>query len=391
MWSSLSSGYLRPILAGVNSKDAYSTWLEIDRGAIVDNIGQLLELTGVRVMAVVKANGYGHGIAEVARVAVSAGATYCGIARVEEAFELRRAGIEAPVMVLGYTPDDCLVEAVGQNVTLTLFHPEQVGVLSAAAGVAGRPARVHVKVDTGMSRLGAPPALAFEILRRLTAAPGVEVEGIFTHFARADEPDEPTTEIQERRFLDVLAEAEAAGLRPPLAHTANSAATLTRPSTHLDMVRIGVALYGLAPLSGSPLPAGFRPALTWKARLTHIQKCQPNTGVSYGHVYRTRGEETIGVVSVGYADGYRRMDGNQVLIHGRRVPVVGRVCMDQIMVRLDDVPHAKVGDEVVLIGSQDAEHISAEEVAVRWGTINYEVTSGITSRVPRVYLDRQQP
>ena len=373
------------------SKDAYSNWLDIDRGAIVGNASQLLELTGVRVMAVVKANGYGHGITEVARVAVSAGATYCGIARVEEAFDLQQAGIEAPIMVLGYTPDDCLVDAVRQNITLTLFHLEQVGVLSAAAGVAGRPARVHVKVDTGMSRLGVPPALAFELLRRLTEAPGVEVEGIFTHFARADEPDEPTTEIQERRFLDVLAEAEAAGLRPPLAHTANSAATLTRPSTHLDMVRIGVALYGLAPLSGTPLPEGFRPALTWKARLTHIQRCQPNTGVSYGHVYRTCGEETIGVVSVGYADGYRRMDGNQVLIHGRRVPVVGRVCMDQIMVRLDDVPHAKVGDEVVLIGSQDAERISAEEVAVRWGTINYEVTSGITSRVPRVYLDRQQP
>ena len=373
------------------SKDAYSNWLDIDRGAIVDNASQLLELTGVRLMAVVKANGYGHGITEVARVAVSAGATYCGIARVEEAFDLQQAGIEAPIMVLGYTPDDCLVDAVRQNITLTLFHLEQVGVLSAAAGVAGRPARVHVKVDTGMSRLGVPPALAFKLLRRLTEAPGVEVEGIFTHFARADEPDEPTTEIQERRFLDVLAEAESARLRPPLAHAANSAATLTRPSTHLDMVRIGVALYGLAPLSGTPLPEGFRPALTWNARLTHIQKCRPNTGVSYGHVYRTRGEETIGVVSVGYADGYRRMDGNQVLIHGRRVPVVGRVCMDQIMVRVDDVPHAKVGDEVVLIGSQDAEHISAEEVAARWGTINYEVTSGITSRVPRVYLDRQQP
>jgi len=263
------------------SKDAYSNWLDIDRGAIVDNASQLLELTGVRLMAVVKANGYGHGITEVARVAVSAGATYCGIARVEEAFDLQQAGIEAPIMVLGYTPDDCLVDAVRQNITLTLFHLEQVGVLSAAAGVAGRPARVHVKVDTGMSRLGAPPALAFELLRRLTEAPGVEVEGIFTHFARADEPDEPTTEIQERRFHDVLAEAESARLRPPLAHAANSAATLTRPSTHLDMVRIGVALYGLAPLSGTPLPEGFRPALTWNARLTHIQKCRPNTGVSY--------------------------------------------------------------------------------------------------------------
>ena len=367
----------------------YSTWVEVDAKVIEDNVRYFVENTGSQVMAVVKANGYGHGITEAARVAVSAGATYCGIARVEEAVDLQQAGIEAPIMVLGYTPDDCLVDAVRHNITLTIFHLEQVEILSAAAGCAGRPARVHVKVDTGMSRLGVTPALAFELIHRLTEAPGVEVEGIFTHFARADEPDELATEIQERRFLEVLAEAEAAGLRPPLAHAANSAATLTRPSTHFDMVRIGVGIYGLAPLSGTPLPEGLRPALTWKARLTHIQKCRPNTGVSYGHVYRTRGEETIGVVSVGYADGYRRMDGNQVLIHGRQIPVVGRVCMDQIMVRLDDVPHAKVGDEVVLIGSQDAEHISAEEVAARWGTINYEVTSGITSRVPRFYLKMQ--
>jgi len=369
----------------MNSKDAYSNWLEIDQGAIIDNIGQMLELTGVRLMAVVKANGYGHGIAEVVRVAESAGATYCGVARVEEAFELRRAGIEAPIMVLGCTPDDCLVDAVGQNIALTLFHSEQVNVLSAAAGVAGRPARVHVKVDTGMSRLGAPPALAFELLRRLTEAPGVEVEGIFTHFARADEPDEPTTAVQERRFLDLLAEVEVVGLRPPLAHAANSAATLTRPGTHLDMVRIGIALYGMAPSPGTPLPTGFRPALTWKARLTHIQKYPPNSGVSYGHVYKTRGEETIGVVPVGYGDGYRRVEGNQVLVHGQRVPVVGRVCMDQLMVQLDDVPQAQVGEEVVLIGSQGDEQISAEEIAVRWGTINYEVTCGLGARVPRVY------
>lgn len=367
-------------------REGNSNWLEIDRGAIVENARHLLKLTGVRLMAVVKANGYGHGITEVVRVAVSAGATYCGVARVEEAFELRRAGVEAPIHVLGYTPDEKLADAIGRNVTLTIFHPEQVENLLAAANAAGRPALVHVKVDTGMSRLGAQPAIAYQLLGRLTEAPAIEVEGIFTHFARADETDDPTTALQERRFLDLLAEIEAADLRPPLVHAANSAAALTRPSTHLDMVRIGIALYGLDPSNKLPLPEGFKPALAWKAHLTHVQEYPADTGVSYGHVYRTRGEERIGVVPVGYGDGYRREEGNAVLIHGQRVPVVGRVCMDQLMVQLDHVPQAKVGDEVVLLGYQRDEHIRAEEIAERWETINYEVVCGLGARVPRVYI-----
>jgi alanine racemase len=375
------------ILAFVNSREGNSNWLEIDRGAIIENASHLLKLTGVRLMAVVKANGYGHGITEVVRVAISTGATYCGVARVEEAFELRRAGIEAPILVLGYTPDEQLADAIGRNVTLTIFHPEQVEALFAAARVVGRPALVHVKVDTGMSRLGAQPAIAYKLMGQLTEAPAVEVEGVFTHFARADEPDDPTTVLQERRFLDLLAEIEAAGLRPPLVHAANSAAALTRSSTHLDMVRIGIALYGLDPSTRVPLPEGFQPALAWKAHLTHVQEYPSGTGVSYGHVYKTRGEERVGVVPVGYGDGYRRMEGNAVLIHGQRVPVVGRVCMDQLMVQLDTVPEAKVGDEVVLLGDQGDEYIRAEEIAERWETINYEVVCGLGARVPRVYID----
>jgi alanine racemase len=386
LYQPLSSSRLGLILASVNPREGNSNWLEIDGGAIVENVDHLLKLTGVRLMAVVKANGYGHGITEVVRIATSAGATYCGVARVEEAFELRRAGIEAPILVLGYTPDQHLADAIGRNVTLTIFHPEQVETLTTAASAAGRPALVHVKVDTGMSRLGAQPAIAYQLLGRLTEAPEVEVEGIFTHFARADEPDDPTTSLQERRFLDLLAEVEAAGLRPPLVHAANSAAALTRPSTHFDMVRIGIALYGLEPSTKVPLPQGFQPALAWKAHLTHVQNYPVGTGVSYGHIYKTRGEERIGVVPVGYGDGYRRVDGNAVLIHGQRVPVVGRVCMDQLMVQLDGVPQAKVGDEAVLLGYQGEEHIRAEEIASHWGTINYEMVCGLGARVPRVYI-----
>ncbi len=337
-------------------------------------------------MAVVKANGYGHGMIQIARTAVSVGAAYCGVARVEEAFELRRAGIKVPILIFGHTSSEDIAHAVREDIRLTIFHPEQLEAISGAVRVTDRPARVHVNVDTGMSRLGISPESALDVLQRLTEAPDVEVEGIYTHFARADEPEEPLTDEQEQVFRKMLDEIDRAGLRPPIVHTANSAATLTRHNSQFNMVRVGIAMYGLEPSVKVPLPEGFRPALTWKSYLIQVRTFPPGRGISYGHVYKTQTGEKIGVVPVGYGDGYRRLDGNQVLIHGRSVPVVGRVCMDLVMVKLDDVPQAKVGDEVVLIGEQGDSRISAEEIATRWGTINYEVTCGITSRVPRIYV-----
>jgi alanine racemase len=365
--------------------NGYSNWLEIDRQVIIGNIECINQWTGVPMMAVVKANGYGHGLTEVVRTAVEAGVRYCGVARVEEAFELRRAGIDIPVLVLGYTPDERFGEAFAQDISLTFFQPQQLDVLAAAAREAPRPAKIHLKVDTGMSRLGAPPELAYDMLQRLSEIENVEVEGIFTHFARADERYAPTTEWQLRKFTDLLAEIESAGLRPPIAHTANSAAALTRPGANFDMVRVGIALYGLAPSAEVELLEGMHPALSWHARLSHIYVYPPGSGISYGHIYTTQENERIGVVPVGYGDGYRREEGNIVLIHGRRVPVVGRVCMDQLMVRLDELPEAEIGDEVVLIGEQGAERIAAEELASRWNTFNYEVVCGLSARVPRHY------
>ncbi len=369
----------------------YSNWLEIDRAAIAGNVRRMAEVTGVKVMAVIKANGYGHGLVEVARTAVAAGAAYCGVARLDEALELREAGVRAPILVLGHTPEERLGEAVAHDVSLTVYHARHVRALREALRRADRPARVHLKVDTGMSRLGAPPEEALPLMKELAGTPGVALEGLFTHFARADEPEDPTTAEQERLFREVLAEAEAVGLRPPLVHAANSAAALTRPESRFDMVRAGIALYGLAPSEQVPLPEGFRPALTWKARLTSVRDLPPGTGVSYGHVYRTRGWERIGVVPVGYGDGYRRVEGNFALVRGRRVPVVGRVCMDQVMVRLDEVPEAQVGDEVVLIGAQGEATITAEEVARIWRTVHYEVTCGLSARVRRLYHGHVEP
>jgi alanine racemase len=373
------------ILVSMLSHPGNSNWLEVDRGAIINNLRRMQGLTSVRVMAVVKANGYGHGITQIARVVADAGAFSCGVARIDEALELRRGGVEIPIQVLGYTSSDRFVEAIGNDVTLTIFHPEQAKIIGAAAAQAGRIATVHIKVDTGMSRLGATPEVAFELVRQLSTEDDVFLEGIFTHYACADEPHLPVTEQQEKQFLDLLAELHTAGIRPEIAHAANSAAALTRPSSHFDMVRIGIALYGMNPSPEVLLPGTFKPTLTWKAQLSSIFTLPPGRGVSYGHSYVTKEFERIGVVPVGYGDGYRRVPGNEVLIGGKRTPVVGKVCMDQLMVHLGELPEAAIGDEVVLLGTQGEEEITASELAQKWGTINYEMTCGLSARVPRFY------
>jgi alanine racemase len=373
------------ILGIMISHPGNSNWLEIDRSAIINNLQCFQDLTSAQVMAVVKANGYGLGITEVAKVVSTAGADYCGVARVDEALELRRAGVTLPIQILGYTHNDRFLEAIGKDITLTIFHPEQVDIVRSAAAQAGRTAKVHVKVDTGMSRLGATPEMAFEIVKRFYKKPGVSLEGIFTHYACADELDNPLTGLQEKLFLDLVSEIQSSGIQIPIVHAANSAATLTRPSSHLDMVRVGIALYGMKPSNDLSLPSNFKPTLTWKAQISSILHLPPGRGISYGHAYVTKGHETIGVVPVGYGDGYRRVLGNQVLIRGVRAPVVGKVCMDQIMVQLDDIPGASHGDEVVLLGKQGNEMINAGELAERWGTINYEVTCELSARVPRFY------
>jgi alanine racemase len=335
-------------------------------------------------MAVVKANGYGHGIVEMAKAAAKAGSSYCGVARIDEAIELRRAGVKSPILVLGHTPSDRFRDAAERDISITLFQPEQVEHLPV---LPGKKIAVHVKVDTGMSRLGAPPSVAYDLVHQLRARQGIFVEGIFTHYARADEPDEPITAQQELIFLDLLAELETANARPPIAHAANSAAAITRPHSRLDLVRIGIALYGMHPSEQVALPPALMPALAWKAQLSSVARIPAGRGVSYGHEYVTQKEERIGVIPAGYGDGYRWTRGNVVLIRGKKAPVVGRVCMDQFMVNLDHIPEAAVGDEVVLMGSQGEERIWAEDLAQTWNTINYEVTCGLSARVPRFYHD----
>ena len=366
----------------------HSTWVVIDTGAIRNNVRIIKDRTGTEVMAVVKANAYGHGAVPVARAALEGGASWCGLGRCSEVLELRQAGIDCPMLLLGYTPKERLIEMIKNQASMTVWDPEQVLLLSEAAAQAGQAAKVHLKVDTGMSRIGVQLEEALDLARRVRNAPGIEFEGLYSHFAKADERDPTSANLQWEQFQDVMGKMEKEGLLPPVIHQANSAASLTRGETALSLVRAGIAIYGLPPSPDCPLPEDFQTTLAWKSVLSQVKILPPGRGISYGHEYVTKRHERIGTIPVGYADGYRRIEGNQVLVGGKRAPIIGRVTMDQVLVQLDEVPDAKAGDEVVLIGRQGDGLITTEDVAEIWGTVNYEVTCAIGPRVPRLYPEQ---
>jgi len=364
------------------------TWVEIALDAIAGNVHRVVELVGpkVDVMAVLKADGYGHGALKVAHTALNNGATWLGVACLGEAVSLRRAGIAAPILILGYTPAWQAREAVLNDITATVFSREVAVALSRAALDLGRVARAHVKVDTGMGRLGLLPEEVLPFMRNVRDLPSLAIEGIFTHMAAADDADLAYTYWQLEQFDQVLAALRSEGLLPLRIHAANSATMLRIPESHYNMVRPGIALYGLTPSSVVPLPEGLRPALSFKCQVAQVKELPEGSYVSYGRTYRTSRRERIAVIPVGYADGFRRAPAHwgEVLVRGRRAPVVGRVCMDQTMIEVTDIPGVRQGDEVVLIGSQGEERITVDEVAQRLGTINYEVISEILARVPRI-------
>jgi len=344
-------------------------------------------MTGTKVMAVIKANGYGHGVLAVAKAVTEAGADWCGVARMEEALNLRDAGIASEIMVLGYTPPVLVPDAVQNNIHVAIYDPQMARAYAAYARKASKRLKAHLKVETGMGRLGMALDLVPDFLSKYAKNEYIDINGIFTHFARADEPDVDLTDLQLSRFKSLLDKLQKAGLRPDMIHAANSAAVLNYPETYFDMVRPGIALFGLDPSPDFKLPASFRPTITWKARLTSVRTLPPDHGVSYGSIYVTSGKERIGVIPVGYGDGFRRVSGQQVLVHGNIVNVVGRVCMDQCMLQLDNVPEASPGDEVVLFGEQGGQEITVGDLAARWGTINYEVVCGLADRLPRLYFE----
>jgi alanine racemase len=372
------------------------TWLEIDTDALAGNVRALRAKVGParQLFAVVKANAYGHGAEIVGPAVLAAGADRLAVATLGEAVALRQAGVIAPILLLGHTPGYLGEELLRWELTATLYDIETARQWSAAAGAAGKRISVHVKVDTGMHRLGLAPTAALSFLLSLAELPGLYAEGIYTHFSTADETDQSFVSRQLKAFTDLLETLSAIGQRPPLAHAANSAAILRLPDSHLDAVRAGIALYGLHPSPDVPLPDTFRPVLSWKARIAQAKMLERGETVSYGNTWRARKLSIVAILPVGYADGFPRAPRTweSVLIHGQPAPIVGRVCMDMVVVDVTAIYEAGevvgAGDEVVLIGNQGAATLSAEEVARRTRTINYEVTSRLMARLPRIPVRR---
>lgn len=362
----------------------YPTWVEIDLNAVAENTRAVLSIAKVDLMAVVKSNAYGFGSVEIARTALSAGATHLAVARFGEARILRQAGITAPILVFGMVTQPEVDEAIGSDVTLTLYSFQSAEMVSTRARANGITAHVHIKIDTGFGRLGVLPQDAFLLTEQCRELGTIEVDGIYSHLVMADEePGDPITPLQIQRFKDVLSALEEKQIRPKLAHLGNSAAAFGLPEARFDMVRVGTALLGMKPFYFKPFPPELRRVITWKAQLASCRKLPAGWGVSYGHEYSASGSEWIGTIPVGYGDGFRRLPSNQVLVEGQRVPVVGRVCNDMCMLRLDrQVP---VGTEVVIIGRQGDGEITTDELIDRWHTSQADIVSGINWRVPRVY------
>ncbi|MFD0685581.1 alanine racemase [Actinomadura fibrosa] len=364
----------------------------VDLDAIGGNIALLRERAGgAEVMAMVKAEAYGHGLVEAARAALAGGASWLGVAKLAEALRLRDAGVTARTLVCLGVPGEPYEEAVARDVDLTAGAGWLIEEIVAAAERAGRPARVHLKADTGMSRGGAAgddwPALVDAALKA-EAGGHLRVAGVYSHLACADEPGHPSNAAQLDAFTAMVGHAERAGARFEVRHLANSAAALTLPEARFDLVRPGIATYGL-----TPVPAlgtfGLRPAMTLVADAALVKRVPAGSGVSYGHTYRTERETTLAVVPAGYGDGVPRHGSNllEVLAGGRRRRIAGRVCMDQFVIDLGDDELA-AGDEVVLFGPGDRGEPTAQEWADALGTISYEIVTRIGSRVPRAYPGR---
>ncbi|MFA6548714.1 MAG: alanine racemase [Candidatus Margulisiibacteriota bacterium] len=361
-----------------------NTYAEINLEAIKHNISAVKHLLApsARFMAVVKANAYGHGSVAVARAAVEAGADYLAVANLKEALELREAGLVSPILILTESPTSVTDEIIQYDLAQTIYSFSEAQALSCEAQKRKKTARVHVKIDTGMGRVGVAPSEAMAFIAKISSLPALKLEGVFTHFAVAEDPVDTFTAGQFQKFQQLITRLP----HIPIKHAANSAAVLFHPETHLDMVRVGLMLYGLYPQGNSRRLINLKPALSFKSRVTYLKKVPAGTPLSYGCTYVTPVETMVATIPVGYADGYSRRLSNrgQVIIRGRRFPVVGRVTMDLTLVNVGEA-RVEVGDEVILIGEQNNQLISADEIAEMEDTISYEVICSIGKRVPRIY------
>ena len=373
------------------------TWTEINLDAIANNVRNIKKLIGEQkeLMAVVKGNAYGHDILEISSVVLNNGATRLAVARLEEGIFLRKAGITVPILILGLTLKQQAELLVSYNITPTVCEYEMIEKLSESAIKEDKVVKVHLKVDTGMGRIG---IFSYDILRfikRIRALKNVDVEGIFTHFSVADEKDKNYTEEQFKKFMDVLTVLEKEGIRIPVKHVGNSATLLDLPHMWLDLVRPGISIYGLYPSIEVQKTVKLIPAHSFKTRITFLKELSAGEPISYGRTYTTKKKRTVvASLPVGYADGYNRLFSNQgeVLVRGKRFPVIGRICMDQTIIDVTNLPKVKIGDEVVLWGRQEQEEITIEEIADKIKTINYEVVHmPDKKRVPKLFIKNGKP
>lgn len=362
------------------------SWVELDYDALANNIHAIQKRLSpeTKLMAVVKSDAYGHGAISVAETAIANGAAYLGVSSLEEALILRDNGIDAPIIALNYTPFHLVHEAIQNEITLALFDLTVARTYDRIARENNGVVRVHVKIDTGIGRLGVMPDDALTLFRNLLALKHIEVEGIYTHFSMADEQSEHTAK-QLGIFKNLLRDIQALGYQFKYIHAGNSAGTLAHPDAHFNMVRTGAAMYGIHPSPVVSLSDDFRPVMAWKTIIAQVKRLPPKHPVGYGNTYITQDYETIAVIPVGYADGFRRAPNTwrEVLVHGQRAKVIGRVSMEKSAINISHIPDVSVGDEVVLLGAQGDDRITAEEIARHLGTISYEVVCSVLPRVPR--------
>lgn len=367
-------------------------WVEIDLAALTHNVKQLKNLLSpqTELMAVVKADAYGHGAVAVSQTVLSAGASWLGVATIPEGIELREAGIEAPILLLGATHTAQQVKAIAQwHLQPTICTAKQALIFSEVLVSLNQSLPVHAKLDTGMSRLGAPWQEATEFVQLVKGLPNLKLASIYSHLATADSPDTAVMKEQHQRFERAIAQIKTSGINPIRLHLANSAAALADPDLHYDLVRVGLATYGLYPAPHLQNVVDLKPAMQVKAKVTQVKTIEAGTGVSYGYQFIAQRQTKIAVVGVGYADGIPRNLSNkmQVLVKGKLVPQVGAVTMDQLMLDVTDIPDLEVGEVVTLLGKDGENQITADDWAATLGTISWEIICGFKHRLPRVAVN----
>lgn len=370
-------------------------WVEIDLAALAHNVQQLKSLLSLQtqLLAVVKADAYGHGVVTVATTVLQSGASWLGVATVPEGIELREAGINAPILILGATHIPEQIQAIAHwQLQPTLCNIKQAVVFSETLRTTtfGASIPVHIKIDTGMSRLGPPWQEAVEFVQMVQQLPNLRIASIYSHLATAESLDQTVMRQQQARFEQAIAQIKTTGMPLPLLHLANSAATLTNKALHYDMVRVGLAIYGLYPSAHLQSVINLKPALQVKARVTQVKTIQPQTGVGYGHQFIAERELRLAVVGIGYADGVPRNLSNKitVLIRGKRVPQIGAISMDQLMLDVSAIPDLQEGEVVTLLGQEGKEQISADDWAAELNTISWEILCGFKHRLPRVAVGK---